>query len=95
VYNESHVFSNKGKWFDETRLHPEVPEEGGATAPSVQPLPKNLRATSEEIQRNRAKDLAEEEQRKQTLLKLQKQEQEQRQGNNDTPAIIGAKAAPQ
>jgi hypothetical protein len=55
VYNESHVFTNKGKWFDETRLHPEVPEEGGATAPSVQPLPKNLRATSEEIQRNRAK----------------------------------------
>ena len=55
----------------------------------IQPLPDNLRATAEEIQRNRAKDLAEEEQRKQSLQKA-------RGDSSPTPGdvIIGATPAP-
>ena len=59
----------------------------------VQPLPKNLQATSEEIQRNRAKDIADEQKRKEALAKTAAEAIRQGEGVS-SDRIISAKPTP-
>jgi FtsZ-interacting cell division protein ZipA len=60
----------------------------------AQPLPDNLKATSEEIQRNRAKDKTEEQKRQQALAQTVREEHQTHGYFENTTALIGAKPTP-
>jgi hypothetical protein len=60
----------------------------------VQPLPSNLKATSEEIQRNRAKDITEEQKRQQALAQTVQEEHQSHGYFENTTALIAARPTP-
>jgi hypothetical protein len=60
----------------------------------VQPLPDKLKATSEEIQRNRAKEIAEEQKRQQALAQGVREAHQARGYYEDTTALTGTKPTP-
>ena len=60
----------------------------------VQPLPDNLKATSEEIQRNRAKDIAEEQKQQQALAQAVREAHQARGYFEDTTTHISAIPTP-
>jgi hypothetical protein len=85
------------RWVEqESKGQYETPSPTPTPGP-LQPLPENFRATSDEIQRNRARDISEEQKRQQALDKA---EREARGDSSPTPGkvvpgiIIGATPAP-